>query len=115
MRTSQLIFVGIKGSVVALASATGRLVWATNLKGSDFVNIVVQAGAVIASCQGELFCIDPLTGTLMWHNPLKGFGRGLATIATDYNPGGGNHPVLAQKRRRDEEAGAAAAVVAATG
>jgi outer membrane protein assembly factor BamB len=114
VKTSALVFIGIKGSVVALNRATGQQVWATHLKGSAFVNVVMQHGAVLASCSGEIFCLDPLTGLGMWHNPLKGFGTGLATIATEQNPGEGNAPVLAEKRRRDEEAAASAAVVAAT-
>jgi outer membrane protein assembly factor BamB len=116
MKTAQLIFIGIKGSVVALNRATGQQVWATRLKGSYFVNVVLQDGAVLASCCGEIFCLDPLTGIRMWHNPLKGFGTGLATIATEHNLGDGNAPVLAEKRRRDEAAAAssAAAVTAAT-
>lgn len=114
MKTEQLVFIGIKGSVVALNRSTGEKVWTTHLKGSDFVNVVLQDGVILASCYGEIFCLDPLTGDGMWHNPLKGFGTGLATIATEYNPGSGNAPVLAEKRRRDEEAAASAAVVAAT-
>ena len=114
MKPAQLVFIGIKGSVVALDRATGQQVWATHLKGSDFVNVVVQDGAVLASCYGEIFCLDPLTGVGMWHNPLKGFGRGLATIATESNPGSGNAPVLAEKRRRDQAAAASAGAMAAT-
>jgi outer membrane protein assembly factor BamB len=116
MKTAQLIFIGIKGSVVALNRATGQQVWATHLKGSAFVNVVLQDGAVLATCSGEIFCLDPLTGNGMWHNPLKGYGMGLATIATEHNPGDGNASVLAEKRRRDEAAAAssAAAVTAAT-
>jgi hypothetical protein len=110
MKTAQLIFIGIKGSVVALNRATGQQVWATRLKGSDFVNVVLQDGAVLASCCGEIFCLDPLTGIMMWHNPLKGFGTGLATIATEHNAGDVNAPVLAEKRRRDEAAAASSAV-----
>ena len=53
------------------------------------------------------------SGNALWHNPLKGFGTGLATIATEHNPGDGNALVLAEKRRRDEAAAASAAVVAA--
>ena len=113
MKTAQLVFVGIKGSVVALNRATGQQVWATHLKGWDFVNVVVQDGAILASCAGEIFCLDPLTGSGMWHNPLKGFGTGLATIATDQNPADANAPVLAEKRRRDAQAAASTAVVAA--
>jgi len=114
MKTAQLVFIGIKGSVVALDRATGQQVWATHLKGSDFVNVAVQNGAILASCGGEVFCLDPLRGDALWHNPLKGFGTGLATIATEQNPGDGNAPVLAEKRRRDEEAAASGAVIAAT-
>jgi outer membrane protein assembly factor BamB len=113
MKTSELIFIGIKGSVVALNRVTGEQVWATHLKGSDFVSVVVQNETVVASCYGEIFCLDPLTGNALWHNPLKGFGTGLATIATEQNPGSGNAPVLAEKRRRDAQAAASAAVVAA--
>jgi hypothetical protein len=53
----------------------------------------------------------------MWHNPLKGFGTELATIATEYNPGDGNAPVQTEKRRRDEadaDAASAAAIAATT-
>ena len=114
MKISDLVFIGIKGSVVALDRTTGQQVWATHLKGSGFVNVVLQDGAILASCYGEVFCLDPLTGDGLWHNPLKGFGTGLVTIATEHNPGPGNAPVLAEKRRRDEEAAASAAVVAAT-
>jgi outer membrane protein assembly factor BamB len=113
MKTSELVFIGIKGSVVALNRATGQQEWATHLKGSDFVNVALLDGAVLASCYGEIFCLDPLTGNALWHNPLKGFGMGLATIATEQNPGSGNAPALAEKRRRDAQAAASAAVVAA--
>ena len=109
MRTLDCVFVGIKGSVVALNRATGQQVWAMSLKGSSFVNVVVEDGAILASTQGEIFCLDPLTGTVVWHNPLKGFGLGLASIATQGNADSGNAAVLAEKRRRDQ-----AAVVAAT-
>jgi outer membrane protein assembly factor BamB len=110
MKTSDLVFIGIKGSVVALNRATGEQVWATHLKGSDFVNVVLQNEAVLASCYGEIFCLDPLTGNASWHNPLKGFGRGLATMALEGSPGSGAALVLAEKRRRDEQAAASAAV-----
>jgi outer membrane protein assembly factor BamB len=109
MKTSDLAFIGIKGSVIALNRFTGRQVWATHLKGADFVNVILQHEVVLASCCGEIFCLNPLTGQGLWHNPLKGFGRGLATIATELTLGSTTAPVLAEKRRRDEEAAAAAA------
>jgi outer membrane protein assembly factor BamB len=114
MKTSDLVFIGIGGEAVALNCATGERVWTTPLKGSDFVNVVLQNGVLLASCYGEIFCLDPLTGNLLWHNPLKGCGTGLATIATDQTVGNGNAPVLAERRRRDEQAAAAAAAASAT-
>jgi len=109
MKTSDLLFIGIKGSVVALDRATGQQVWATHLKGFDFVNVLLEDGSVLASCCSEVFCLDPLTGNALWHNPLKGFGRGLATIAMENNPGTGNTLVLAEKHLRDAAAASAAA------
>ena len=108
MKMSDLVFIGIKGSVVALNRVTGEQAWVVNLKGLGFVNVVLQNDGVLASCCGEIFCLDPLTGNPRWHNPLKGFGRGLATIATEESPGGSNMLVLAEKLRRDEESSAAA-------
>ena len=112
MKPSDLVFIGIKGSVLALNRTTGGQVWATHLKGSDFVNLLVQNETLLASCHGEIFRLDPLTGKGLWHNPLKGFGTGLATMATGDNLGSGNTPVLAEKRRRDEQAAAASASAA---
>jgi outer membrane protein assembly factor BamB len=114
MKTSELLFVGIKGSVVALNRSTGQQVWTTHLKGSDFVNVMVDNGRIVASCHGEVFCLDPVTGNGLWHNPLKGFGIGVATIATENTALNANALAIAEKRRRDEEASAAAAAVAAT-
>ena len=109
MKTEQLIFVGIKGSVVALDRATGQQVWATHLKGYDFVNVLVEKDAILASCRGEIFCLEPLTGRGIWHNPLKGFGMGLTTIATTQTGPDSNAAMVAEKRRRDAEAEAAGA------
>jgi len=113
MKTSELVFVGIKGSVVALDRATGHQVWAAALKRYDFVNVVQQNGAILAACHGEVFCLDPLSGKIRWHNPLKGFGTGLATIATDPDANCRSAPVLAEKRLRDQQAAQAGAVAAA--
>jgi hypothetical protein len=114
MKSSELVFVGIKGSVVALNRATGQQVWATRLKGMDFVNVVLERGRVLATACGEIFCLDALAGKVLWHNPLKGYGRGLGTIATEDNPGTSNASVLSEKHRRDTAAAGAAAAAAAS-
>ena len=104
MKTSELVFVGIGRSVVALNRATGEQVWATRLKGYDFVNVLLDGGRIFATSCGEIFCLDPLTGDVLWHNQLKGFGTGLATIATEAGAGSGLAAALAEKQRRDQAA-----------
>jgi len=63
----------------------------------------------LAPTCGEIFCLDPLSGKLLWHNPLKGHGTGLATIATEQNPGTGSAAAMAEKRRQDAAAASSAA------
>src|SRR5437879_1457881 len=104
MRTSDLVFIGIKGAVMALNRAKGQQEWVTRLKGSDFVNIILQQEAVLASWHGEIFSLDPLTGEVLWHNSLKGLESGWPRIATEHNQRSGTEPLLAEKRRRDAQA-----------
>jgi outer membrane protein assembly factor BamB len=76
------IFIGIKGSVVAVDRATGDTMWTTHLKSSSFVTVAVEDGSVFAGTAGHLFCLDPSTGYVRWTNELKGFGYGLISIAS---------------------------------
>ena len=114
MKTSELVFVGIGRSVVALNRATGEQVWTARLKGYDFVNVVLDGGRLLATSCGEIFCLDPLSGRIVWQNPLKGHGTGLVTIATDRTPADGSTAAMAEKRRRDEAAAASATAVVVT-
>jgi outer membrane protein assembly factor BamB len=104
MSRQNVIFIGIKGTVVALDRATGEAVWMTELKGWDFVNLVIDGDNLYATTKGEIFCLDPRTGELRWHNRLRGLGHGLVTIAT---ANGGQTVSMAEKRRRDQTAAAA--------
>jgi outer membrane protein assembly factor BamB len=65
---------------------------------------------VYAAAKGEIFCLDPATGSVRWQDPLKGLGRGLITIA----PSGGQQAVVMREKKQREEAVAAAAASAAT-
>jgi outer membrane protein assembly factor BamB len=76
------LFIGVKGTVIALDRATGQELWRSDLKGSDFVNVAIEDGDIYATTKGELFCLDPASGHVRWHNELKGMGRGLITIAS---------------------------------
>jgi outer membrane protein assembly factor BamB len=109
MKTSELVLIGIRGSVVALNRATGEEVWSRRLKGMCLVNVMLEDDRVFAICYGETYCLDALTGELLWHNRLKGYGIGLATLATLKNPGNSQIVVLEQKHRRDQQGAASAA------
>src|SRR5687767_6699085 len=98
------IFVGIKGNVVALDSASGTELWRRPLKGAEFVNLHRDGERLYATTKGEIFCLDPASGTIVWHNPLKGLGYGLATMLSEAAPQtqqSGYVSVAEEKRRRD--------------
>jgi outer membrane protein assembly factor BamB len=103
MARSNLLYIGIKGTVLALDRATGREVWRTPLKGSDFVNVALVDGELYATSRGELFCLDTATGKIRWNNPLTGLGWGLVSMAS-----ADGQAVLLQEKRRQEQAAAAA-------
>jgi len=104
---SKIIYLGVKGSVVAIDSSTGQTIWSTSLKGAEFVNVVLDGNNLFATTRGEIFCLDPQGGGIRWHNPLKGYGLGLITIAGEGIPQ--NTTLGAEKIRRDQEQAAAAA------
>lgn len=85
-----LLFVGIKGSLVALDAATGEEAWRRELVGADFVSVLFDGTAVYATSRGEVWCFDPTTGRFRWHNELKGLGRNLVSLASSALPGTSN-------------------------
>jgi outer membrane protein assembly factor BamB len=100
----RLVYVGIRGCVVALDHATGRIAWSVELRrGSSFVPVFHESGRVFATSGGEVTCLDAGTGKTLWHNPLKGFGLGYAMIA------GAPDPVVAAVVAEMEAAAASSA------
>jgi outer membrane protein assembly factor BamB len=106
----QLVYVGIRGQVVALDQESGTVAWSVELhRGSSFVPIVVEGSRVFAASGGEVTCLDAQTGALLWHNPLKGFGMGYAMIA------GAPNQAVASAVAAAEAAAASAAAAGAAG
>jgi len=105
-----MIFIGIRGTVLALQVSSGTEVWRTKLGGSSFVNVVVDGEAIYASTHGELFCLSATSGTIRWKNPLRGLGMGLVTIGLP----GQNTPAAAKAQMDADAAAAAAAAVVVT-
>ena len=101
-----IVYVGIKGSVVALDRDTGQRLWTLKLKGTEFVNLTLDGDRLFAATKGEIYCLDAEDGSLQWQNRLPGLGTGLASIVTLNAPNGG--PGAAQEKARLQEEAAAA-------
>ncbi|HTJ23095.1 MAG TPA: PQQ-binding-like beta-propeller repeat protein, partial [Gemmatimonadaceae bacterium] len=82
-----LVFVGIKNAVVALDEKTGYEIWRTEVRAAGFVYVVWDGASLYAASGGEVWRLDPQTGDFIWHNELKGLGRGLLSIASTRAPG----------------------------
>jgi outer membrane protein assembly factor BamB len=97
------LFVGIKGSVIAVDRGSGETLWSTHLKGSQFVTIAVEDGAIYAGTSGRLYCLDPGSGYVRWTNELPGLGYGIMCI------GGGEPSALFAEHKRRQDASHSAA------
>lgn len=87
-----LMYVGIAGHVVALDTRTGSERWRTRLKRSTALMLTTDGEHILASGAGEVFCLDPTTGRILWRNPMKGLGLGTATLLGATGQGSGPVP-----------------------
>ena len=79
----KLIFVGFHSQVVALHRDSGELVWQwKSPKGSGYVTLLLDGDRLIVSVIGYTYCLDPANGNQIWFNDLKGFGTGVAALAS---------------------------------
>jgi outer membrane protein assembly factor BamB len=102
-RQTSALFVGTRGAVVAVDRASGATLWSMELKGSDFVDVMLVEDELYAASKGRLYRLDPVSGDILWRNDLPGMGWGLVSIAGSHAAG------AAEKARRDAAAAAAAA------
>jgi outer membrane protein assembly factor BamB len=75
------LYIGVKGSVLALNKDTGKELWRRHLKGSSFVTLAIESDAIYAHTYGNLYCIDKVKGNIKWDDSLSGLGYGMAMIA----------------------------------
>jgi outer membrane protein assembly factor BamB len=101
-RTSA-VFIGTRGTVIAVDRSSGEMLWSTNLKGSDFVDVMIVDGDLFAASKGRLYRLDPASGAILWCNDLPGLGWNIVSIAGSHAAG------AAEKVKRDQAAAAAAA------
>jgi len=71
------------------------------------VSSLLDGDRLIVSSNGYMYCLDPLTGETMWHNPLKGYGMGAPTSIVSVR--GQSSQTLLQQAAQQTEASAGAA------
>jgi outer membrane protein assembly factor BamB len=104
------VYVGIKSCVVALDRDRGDELWRVDLRSADYVTVLWDGTGLFAANSGEVWRLDPATGATIWHNQMKGLGRGLVSLASSLMPSIATDADSAeQKRRRDAALAASAA------
>jgi outer membrane protein assembly factor BamB len=82
MTADQLIFVGFRGYAMALDRDTGEVVWCNSQLHSGYVSMLLDGDRLIVSCDGYMYCLHPLSGEIIWHNPLSGYGTGVTHLTS---------------------------------
>jgi outer membrane protein assembly factor BamB len=77
----QLVFVGLNGYAVALDRDTGEIVWSLNDLPYGYITLLLDGDRLIVSTSGSIFCLDPVTGRLLWNNPVSGNGAPTSLVS----------------------------------
>jgi outer membrane protein assembly factor BamB len=102
---ADLLFVAFNGRVLAVDRMTGTPLWKWNSGKSSFVSLLPDGDLLFASTQGYTWALDPATGREIWHQPFKGEGWGIPTLATMRATSSSG--AAAEQERQDAEAAAA--------
>ena len=113
MSIDRLVFVGLNGYVVALDRDTGEIVWTTSVGKGGYVSLLLDGDRLIASRNGYIDCFDPRDGRVLWQNPLKGYGLGVAALTSVR--GQGAQVGAAQQAAAQQAAAVAASTAIQTG
>ena len=86
MKNSEdLIFVALNGQVVGLDRDSGEILWHWQAPhGKGYMTLLPDRDRLIVSYGGYMYALDPASGEQLWENSLKGFGWGVAALATLY-------------------------------
>lgn len=111
MKANDILLLGLKHKVTAIAKSDGRPLWCTETRGGfvsggDFVTLASDDSHVFAYCGGHLHCLELSTGRLLWTNDLPGYGFALASLCL---PGYGSVPDQAAVKHLIAQGDAAAA------
>ena len=85
MSPDDLVFIGFNSRVMALNRETGEFVWhwqARKPRRGGYVTLLLDGDRLVVSVMGYIYCLDPSNGDELWFNDTKGFGTGIASIAS---------------------------------
>jgi outer membrane protein assembly factor BamB len=104
----RMVYVGLNGRVACLERETGTLLWQWRAPKprTGYVTLLVDRDRLLVTVNGYTYCLDAFTGEQLWFNPLRGFGIGVASIAT---AAGSTPPAVAAQAAQQTAARAAAA------
>ncbi len=83
MDINNIVFVGFNSRVAALHRDNGQLLWEwKSPRGSGYVAVLLDGDRLIVSVCGYTYCLNPLTGEVLWFNELSGFGTGAPSLVS---------------------------------
>ncbi|MSR58814.1 MAG: hypothetical protein EXS05_14375 [Planctomycetaceae bacterium] len=74
-----------------------------------YVTLLLDDDRLMVSANGYLYCLDPSNGAQLWNNETKGFGTGVASIASFRGNSSQNANSQAAQQAAQQQAAAAAA------
>jgi outer membrane protein assembly factor BamB len=78
-----ILVIGTNGHVLAIAGDSGDELWRTKLRnavGLSAVNVLLDGDKIFAGSSGHIYCLDALTGKILWQNDLKGMGYSVISL-----------------------------------
>ncbi len=97
-----LLFVAFNGRVVAVHRHDGSIVWEwTEGAASNYVGLLPDGDMLFVSSRGYTWALDPATGATLWHQPFKGMGIGVPSLATMRGTSSGSSGAAAETERNE--------------
>ena len=85
MNVDQLVFVGLRGYIVALDRDSGETAWswtAPRMTATGFTSLILDGEHLVAGVNGYIYCLNARTGRQLWENPLRGYGNGVTCLTS---------------------------------
>ncbi len=104
MDISDLVFTAFNKRVAALHRDTGEIVWQwTAPSGETYASLLLDGDRLIVCVHGYMYALAAGTGRELWANEMRGFGYGVASLASvrGSSSGGGGARVLAYAAESD--------------